>query len=474
MLKKATKIIATLGPASMDKMEELIEAGVDCFRLNFSHGDGPAFEPHIRAIREASRIKKRHIPILADIQGPKIRIGKMPAEGVRLIEGNTFILTEENLEIGSESRVHTPYPYLTQDAKAGAKILLADGTIELAVLEIKPPDVICRVIMGGILYSNKGINLPGTRLTISTLTDKDRTDLAYIAKADIDMVALSFVRSAADVQEARKYLTERKVTIMAKLERPEALHRLDEILEASDGIMIARGDLGVEMEFETIPILQKKILKRSALRGKWAVVATQMLGTMVFSNRPSRAEVSDVLNAVLDGADAVMLSEESAMGKYPVAAVEAMTKIVREAEAEVLPPDIPFDPDIMSFAAGAAGAAVIAASRINAKAIVALAGSGLTALLVSKRKPNIPILALSAHVPTLRRLNVLRGVQPVAVRENSDMESQIREADRFLRENDYALPGDPVIIAAAIPIGEKKETNTIRFHKVRTEDTGPL
>ncbi len=465
-----TKIVATLGPSanSVERIRELIRAGADGFRLNFSHGDGAQLEPLVQAVREAVKAERVHIPVLADIQGPKLRIGRMPKEGVTLVEGEPLVLTERPLPEGSAHEIHSPYEYLTKDIKAGARILLADGTIELKAEAVSGQDIRCRIVTGGRLYSNKGLNLPGTKLSVETLTAKDRLDLEYIARRGLDMVAISFVRSAEDVELARRLLGGgRKIPVMAKLERPEALDHLDDILEASDGVMVARGDLGVELDFERVPLLQKRILERAAVRGKWAIVATQMLGSMVLNRRPTRAEVSDVANAVLDGADAVMLSEETAAGNHPVEAVDAMARISREAETADHTAPVKFDADIVSFAAGAAGAAVSAAERLNAKAIVALAGSGLTALLVSKWRPRLPVLALSAHEPTLRRLNVLRGVIPVPIGERADMERQLESADRYLTREGWARPGDTVVVVAAVPLGEGKETNSIRFHKVR-------
>ncbi len=467
-----TKIIATLGPSSdsTERIRELIRAGADCFRLNFSHGDGASMQPLIERVREASRAESAHIPILADIQGPKLRIGTMPRGGVELIEGKPFVLTLREVE-GSPEIAHSPYEYLARDLEPGARILLADGTIEMEVRKIDGVDVQCVIISGGKLTSNKGLNLPGRKLSVETLTAKDKRDLEYISGADVEMVAVSFVRSARDIVDTIRLLSREKMQVMAKLERPEALEHLDDILEVADGVMIARGDLGVEMDFAQVPTLQKMILARSAARGKWAVVATQMLGSMVNHRRPSRAEVSDVANAVADGADAVMLSEESAAGEFPVAAVEAMVRIAREAEH--LPHTRSrFESDIATFAAGAAGAAVSAAERLNAKSIVTLAGSGLTALLVSKWRPSIPILALSGHEPTLRRLNVLRGVVPLAMAEKADMERQIEIADNFLLEEKWAKPGDTVVVVAAVPLGSGSETNTLRFHRIRSRDGG--
>jgi len=469
--RNATKIIATLGPATLhpEVIAELIHAGASCFRINFSHVDGPEVAPLVQRVRQVSREVGHHVPILADIQGPKLRIGKMPTEGVLLREGEPYVLTGRDIEIGNEQMAQSQYDDLALDVKRGTQIMLADGNLELRVEKTQGQDVHCTVITGGRLFSNKGLNLPRTKLSVETLTDKDRRDLEFIGQSDIDMVAISFVRGPRDIQLARTLLGERsKIPVMAKLEVPEVLDRLEEVLDVSDGVMIARGDLAVEVPFEQVPRLQKQILHRATARGKWAVVATQMLGSMVMNKRPTRAEVSDVANAVLDGADATMLSEETAAGDHPLEAVQAMARISAEAEAmtgSCVEPAI--EADIQSFSMGAAHAAVSAAETLKAVAIVALAGSGLTALAVSKWRPRIPILALSAKEPTLRRLNVLRGVVPIELSEHMTMEEQIQVADRYLLHRSAAAPGQITVVVAAMPLGEHKETNTLRFHRVR-------
>ncbi len=462
-----TKIIATVGPASasLEMLRRLIRTGADCFRLNFSHGDGARLAPWVELVREAARLEERFIPILADIQGPKMRIGSLPAEGVILEPGAPFTVTQRPVA-GDARTVHSPYEFLAQDAQPGGRILLADGAIELRVEKIEGQDVQCVVVHGGKLSSNKGINLPGAHLSVETLTEKDKRDLEFVAGSDIDVVAISFVRRAQDIRDARALLGNVKTTILAKLERPEALQNLSEILEVADGVMVARGDLGVELPFERVPFIQKQILQRAAARGKWAVVATEMLRSMVEATRPTRAEATDVSNAVLDGADAVMLSEETAVGAHPDLVVDAMTRIVREADGALRLSAPRFEQDITSFSAGAAGAAVSAAERLNARAIVALAGSNVTALLLSKWRSPRPIIALSASEPTLRRLNALRGVIPAAVGERADMDRQIAAADRYLIERGLAESGDTIVVVGAIPLGEGRETNSIRFHKV--------
>lgn len=468
--RNRTKIIATLGPSARhpEVIEALIRAGADCFRINFSHVSGSEAEPVVSMVRQVAAQSGYHIPILADIQGPKLRIGKMPTGGVLLREGKRFTLTHQPLAEGNETVAPCQYEYLSKDVKVGTQILLSDGTLELVVEEIETEDVHCRVVNGGRLHSNKGINIPRTRLSVETLTDKDRRDLQHIANSDIDIVAISFVRSAHDIEQARELLGDSRKPVMAKLELPEVLDRLDEVLHVSDGVMVARGDLAVEVPFEQVPGLQKRILKRASARGKWVAVATQMLGSMVLNARPTRAEVSDVANAVLDGADAIMLSEETAAGNHPLEAVQAMARIATEAELLIDKDSEPvFEADIQSFAAGAAYAAVGAARRLQAKAIIALAGSGLTALAVSKSRPHIPILAMSVKQSTLRQLNVMRGVTPVQLVKKMPMEDQILTADRYLITQGWAQPGDVTIVVAAMPLGEHKQTNTIRLHRVR-------
>ncbi len=466
---KYTTIIATVGPASanLETLRAMIRAGANCFRLNFSHGDGSSMAPTLAMVREAARLEAEPIAVLGDIQGPKLRVGRLPEQGVTLGEGGAFTLMAEDV-VGNQHRVHTSYRYLAQDLEPGARVLLADGSIELTVERIEGADVHCRVVSGGKLSSRKGLNLPGRPLSIETLTEKDLADLAFIAETDIDLVAISFVRSADDLHRARDALGARVRPLIAKLERPEAVDNLEEILAASDGVMVARGDLGVELNFETVPILQKQMLKRSVAHGRAAVVATQMLGSMVRAHRPSRAEASDVVNAILDGADAVMLSEETATGDHPVRAVSALAALCEAGEAyerDGMQPEV--DERNQSFAAGAASAAVRAATQVGAKAIITLAGSGGSALLVSKCRPPIPTLSLSSSAAALRLMNLLRGTWPVSIPKDSEVETQLAHADRALLSRGWAEPGDVVVMVAAVPLGEGRETNTIRFHRVR-------
>jgi len=471
---KYTKVIATIGPASssLEQMRRLIAAGADCFRLNMSHGNSETMQPIVDRAREAARLEQRYLPLLADIQGPKLRVGQLPREGITLREGDPYIITSRPV-MGDEQQVHSAYENLAQDVDEGATILLADGMIELRVTRVEGGDVYTRTVCGGQLYSNKGLTVPGRVISIPTLTAKDEEDLAFAARAGIDLIAISFVRSPQDILRARELLGPRtNIPIMAKLERPEALDALDDILKVSDGIMVARGDLGVELPFERVPIMQKQILVRARALGKWAVVATQMLGSMVTARRPTRAEASDVVNAVLDGADAVMLSEESATGVDPANAVRAMAALTRDAEDhEHAQPRAKKLDEQTSFAAGVANSAVASAEHIRARAIVTLAGSGLTALHISKGRPRIPIIALGSYEQTLRRLAVLHGVIPVSIMniERNDVEAQLRLADAFLLTNNLAQEGDVVVVAAAIPLAQHKEPNTIRFHRVRSD-----
>ncbi|HVW26623.1 MAG TPA: pyruvate kinase [Polyangiaceae bacterium] len=467
---ECTKIIATIGPAtsSIESIRELIRAGADACRVNFSHGDGATLGPLMETIREAARLEGLPIAILADIQGPKLRIGTMPESGALLVQGGAFTLTPRDVE-GSDTIAQTAHERIADDVEPGARILLADGAVELRVESIDGTDVHCRVVTGGRLFSHKGLNLPGRKISAETLTEKDREDLAFLSGTDVDIVAISFVRAAKDLVLARELLgKDRKIPVIAKLERPEAIGNLDAILDASDGIMVARGDLGVELPFEQVPIVQKRILSRAAQRGKWTIVATQMLASMVTARRPSRAEASDVINAVLDGADAVMLSEETAVGENAALTVRAMDALTRSAEAyDRSARESAVDTDAHSFASSSAGAAVVAANQLRACAIVTLAGSGLTSLHVSKWLPKQPIVALSSTAATLRRTNLLRGVKPVQIPARADVEQQLRHADAFLMDAGWAKEGDVVVMVAAIPLGSRKETNTIRFHRVR-------
>jgi pyruvate kinase len=473
---ECTKIIATIGPAtaSLERIRELIRAGADACRVNFSHGDGATLGPLMETIREAERLEGRAVAILADIQGPKLRIGTMPAAGALLVEGNTFTLTPREIE-GSDVATYTAHERLCEDVEPGARILLADGTIELVVESVQGRDVVCRVITGGRLFSRKGLNLPGRKVSTETLTEKDRKDLAYLGRTDVDIVAISFVRTPRDLELARELLgSKRKIAVIAKLERPEAISCLESILDASDGIMVARGDLGVELPFEQVPLVQKRILEVATRRGKWAIVATQMLASMVNARRPTRAEASDVMNAVLDGADAVMLSEETAVGDNPALAVKAMDALTRSAEEyDRGARTVQTDPDSHSFASTSAGAAVLAANQLKASAIVTLGGSGLTSVHVSKWLPKLPIVALSSSAATLRRTNLLRGVRPVQIPERADAEQQLEIADRFLIEAGWAKEGDVIVVVAAFPLGTRRETNTIRFHRVRAPGSPP-
>lgn len=464
-IRHSTKIIATLGPASSDEqiIRAMIKAGVSGFRINFSHGNAASLQPLVDTARRAIQAERCHIPLVADIQGPKLRVGLLPKEGVTLVENADFIITSRKTE-GSVMEVHSPYEYLTKDVRPGTRILLADGAIELLVEEVRGGDVHTRVIVGGRLYSNKGMNIPNTKLSVETLTEKDRADLAFIGESDIDLVAISFVRSANDLRLARKYVNNQKKPILAKLEVSEALDNLNEIIEAADGLLIARGDLGVELPFERVPVLQKQILKKSAVRGKWTMVATQMLGSMVLNSRPSRAEVSDVANAVLDGADCLMLSEETAVGDHPVQAVEAMVRIIREMESLPQERDHHFEEDIASFAAGAAGAAVAAAERMKAKAIVTLAGSGLATLLISKWRPAVPVIALNSDEEILRRMNILHGTVPVEIKPLSGQDAQIAHAVSWLTEHAGGKPGDILIIVGTV--SRKKIPDLIRIVKI--------
>jgi pyruvate kinase len=412
---RRTKIVCTLGPSSDTPqiIEKMIKAGMNVARLNFSHGSHADHDKKIKLIRELSEKLNRPIAILQDLAGPKIRIGKIPEPGMLLQPGDKIVLTI-NKDNAGPKRIFVSYTPLPDEVRPGDRILLADGLLELNVLETRTSEILCRVVTGGLLTSNKGINLPTGTIRAPAVTEKDKEDLLFGLENDVDYVAVSFVKTAQDIISVREIIKQQKkdTPVVAKIEKHEAVVNLAEIIAASDGVMVARGDLGVEIPLEDVPLIQKKIIKEAGSHGKFVITATQMLRSMVESPRPTRAEAADVANAVLDGTDAVMLSEESASGNYPVEAITFMDKICRTAETGFPYNDYLEMKPQKEVSESVAHAACVLADHLDAKIIVSRTLSGATARFIARFRPRQPILSLSPDEKTVRRLSMIWGCFP--------------------------------------------------------------
>lgn len=454
------KIVCTVGPASCDEsvLRSLLDAGMDVARLNFSHG---AAETHLEVIARLRRLEPR-LPILQDLAGPKIRIGEIPGGPVKLVDGETFVLTARMIE-GDAQGASVSLSSLSRDVRPGDSIFLADGLIRLQVERIDGADVVCRVLHGGMLSSRKGVNLPGVALSAPTLTEKDRSDLALGIAAGVDYVALSFVRRAEDLHELRRVLAAAgsEAGVVAKIEKHEALGDLDRIVVAADAVMVARGDLGVEIPPESVPVVQKRIVGSCRARSKPVIIATQMLESMVWSERPTRAEASDVANAVLDGADAVMLSAETATGSFPVETVAMMDRIARAAEAYGRDSDAfarpPSHAAVDLVHAVCAGAVEIA-ERVGASVLACLTHSGATARILASHRPRVPLLALTDHAPVVRQLGLVWGTRAVPVPRIDDTERVLAAAREWVAREGFS---GTLALTAGIPTKEKTPTNAV-------------
>ncbi len=462
---KPTKIVATVGPASSspERLRELIEAGVDVFRVNFSHGTWQQHEQSVQMIREAEQAAGRPVAICGDLCGPKIRVSPIQGGGVQLEAGQILIIQRSVIE-GNSTRISTTLPELVDVVRPGETILLADGRLQLIVTDVEPPDhFACRVQVGGELSSGKGVNLPQTQLNISAITEKDREDAAWIATHDFDYVALSFVQRPEDVQQLRALLEERgcDARIIAKIEKPQAMSHINSIIDAADAIMVARGDLGVEMDFPSVPVTQKTISFKCEKAGKPCIIATEMMESMITSPRPTRAEVSDVANAVFDRADAVMLSAESAIGQYPVAAVAAMRRTVMAADAfqDQYGPSVQLALHKASTTAALAGALREIMRLQPIAAIAVFTVSGTTARLIAKNRPACPIVALSSDHHTLRRCCLYHGVMPHCAETPQDTIGAVALAARVCTDLQVAKPGERIIILAGHPFDVPGNTN---------------
>ena len=470
---RRVKIVATLGPASNNEttIRALFEAGADVFRINMSHATPDALRQSHAIIRKIETEFSRPIGILIDLQGPKLRIGKFESGAIRLTEGDivSFVRRES---VGGLGRVHLPHPEIFQAVQPGHVLLLDDGKLRLRVVEASDVRIDAEVLTSGTLGSRKGISLPDTVIPLEAMTDKDRVDLEDALTVGIDWVALSFVQRAKDIAEARKLIRGR-AAVMAKIEKPSALAELAEIIELADGIMVARGDLGVEMPVEKVPGLQKQITRAARNAGKPVVVATQMLESMILSPAPTRAEVSDVATAVFDEADAVMLSAESAVGKYPVEAVATMDRVAIEVERDPLYERIIHAQRIDPEATGAdaiSAAARTVTETLNLAAIICYTASGATSIRAARERPPQPIIALTPIPATGRKLAIVWGLHCVLTGDPKDLDDMVAKACRIAYQEGFALPGQRVIISAGVPLGTPGATNMLRIAFVGEEN----
>ena len=461
---RKVRVLATLGPASStpEMIAKLFEAGADAFRINMSHGDQQSKVGVIQAIRGLEKVYGRPTTILADLQGPKLRVGKFADGRVELAHGSTFVLDRDPTP-GDATRVELPHREIFEAIEPGARLLLDDGKLVLRVMEHEHDRIVTNVEVGGPLSNNKGLNVPDVVLPMAALTDKDRSDLAFATEEGVDWIALSFVQRPEDLAEARKLIAG-KAALLAKIEKPAAIDRLEEIVEMCDGVMVARGDLGVELPPETVPPLQKRIVETARRLGRPVVVATQMLESMITSPSPTRAEVSDVATAIYDGADAIMLSAESAAGAWPVESVAMMNAIGTSVERDPMHGDrVRFTitrPDPTTADALAEAAKNIAAT-ISAKAIVCFTTSGSTARRIARERPSVPLLVLTPNHDTARRLGLLWGTHAVHTRDVDSFEEMVAKAKRMALRHNMVKAGDRVIIMAGIPFRTPGATNVL-------------
>jgi pyruvate kinase len=468
---RRVKIVATLGPATDGREHELVEAGLDVARLNFSHGTPDEHAQRCTAIREAARELGRSVAVMQDLQGPKIRVGALAGGGpVELVEGRDLVICTQEAVVGTAERVGCTYANLAHDVRSGDRILLDDGRIRLTALATSDGEVLTRIEAGGPLGEHKGINLPGVAVSAPAVTDKDIQDLAFgIQDLGVDYVALSFVRTSGEVRAARERMRGlgRTVPLVVKLEKGEAIDNLTEIIELADAVMVARGDLGVELAPEQVPMLQKRIIRQANLRGIPVITATQMLESMILDETPTRAEATDVANAVWDGSDAVMLSAETAAGRHPVLAVKMMDRIVRAAEgADVMPPFKDSDQDMLPRipAAAVTHAARVLAADLTASAIVGISRTGQTAELLSRGRGRVPIYAFTSDLDVARRLALWWGITPVLCQIEDELEANIAAMERYLMEKRRAMPAETIVITGSHPFGVGVHTNFVRFH----------
>ena len=467
---RRTRIIATLGPtsSSFEMIKKLSDAGADVFRLNMSHGTHSDAANLYATVRDVEKATGRPIGILADLQGPKLRVGVFKDEKIMLEKDQQFIL-DMDATPGTNKRVELPHPEIYQVVEPKTELLLNDGKIRLQIDKVEEQKIITTVLVGGELSNHKGVNVPSAILPLAALTEKDKKDLNFVLDLGVDWVALSFVQRPEDVIEAKEIIKGR-ASVMAKIEKPSAVHAIDEIIAVSDGVMVARGDLGVELPMELVPVKQKKIIRHARRAGIPSVVATQMLESMITAPVPTRAEVSDVANAVFDGADAIMLSAESAAGEYPEEAVAMMSKIASSIESEpsyrrMLGKDLATPEATTADAISAAAKQV--ADTIEAQAIVTYTGSGSTALRASRERPKTPLLVLTPNIGTARRLALVWGLNCVYSQDAVNFQDMIDKACNICHEYGYANINDRIVIMAGMPFGTPGKTNVLRISRVQ-------
>jgi pyruvate kinase len=468
-----TKIIATIGPASAPKevLKKMFIEGIDACRLNFSHG---THQDHLKSIQTILKINSElntNVAIIADLQGPKLRVGEMQEDGVELKEGSIVTFTNKEC-LGTADKVYMSYSHFAKDVEKGENILIDDGKLKLQVIETNRKDMVkARVVYGGVLSSRKGVNLPDTNISQPSLTEKDIQDTEFILKHDVDWLALSFVRSVTDIIELRNLIRKAKKNtgIIAKIEKPEALKEIDEIIDATNAVMVARGDLGVEVPFDRVPLIQKELVNKSIAHGKPVIIATQMMESQITNFNPTRAEANDVANAVLDGADVLMLSGETSVGRYPVQVIRNMQRIIDHTEKngccfyrdhcpqEGTPA---FLPDSVCFSA------THLARQTKAKAIITFTHSGYTAYKISSYRPQTDIYAFTANKNILRKMSLLWGVRAFEFNQKEDIEEAIRESIKFLKNNELIIEGDVVVHVGSTPVAQKGQANTVRLSYV--------
>ncbi|SFI56461.1 pyruvate kinase [Aerobium aerolatum] len=472
---RKVKILATLGPASSeeDMIQRLFEAGADVFRINMSHTSHDMMRTLVERIRNVEAKVARPISILADLQGPKLRVGKFADGSEELVPGQTFTLDEDETP-GDSTRVYLPHPEIIRSVKPGDRLLIDDGRLQLRATAADGKKIVCEVVTGTRISDRKGVSLPDTDLPVGALTDKDRSDLDAVLATGVDWIALSFIQRPEDIAEVRK-IARGRAGIMSKIEKPQAVTRLAEIIELSDALMVARGDLGVEMPLEAVPGIQKQITRLARRAGKPVVVATQMLESMISAPVPTRAEVSDVSIAVFEGADAVMLSAESAAGQYPVEAVAMMNSIAEKVETDPLYPGIINAQRSEPEATGADAISLAArqiAETLNLSAIVTYTSSGTTGLRAARERPQQPIIALSPVVETARRLSLVWGTHCVVTEDARDLDDMVDRACRIAFEENFGNAGDRIIITAGVPLGTPGATNMLRIAYIGADGKG--